>query len=378
MIAFWKAPVALAALLASSFIVSPASAFTGGSLVTSLPAELRVLSAQSVPFGAQMTDGICESFATIGEVSKVSEGEFVYSVDPSEVRVGQEVAELYFTSCQGEQEKAEVLIVNPFVLEVTKVVSPWAQDPSRGKAIISVETSEDNPVTVVVTRDGKKMKEFTATPASPVLEYKVNKKQATGKWAVSATSAGGDVQESFTVARKWVLTNDGADIRFPRCSTMTWAYSGKGAPSGTRGIMKDIDSALRQMSAASGVTFVRDDNAGTKADLFLDWGKLGENGPSGMGGYHFSRTGSGTSYQGIVQLNSQSWWVKEPGFAKTSRGIPGRGVLILHELGHAMGLGHVNDNGTLMNTVTSSVSPTALTKGDKDGLRYLYAPSTCQ
>jgi hypothetical protein len=53
------------------------------------------------------------------------------------------------------------------------------------------------------------------------------------------------------------------------------------------------------------------------------------------------------------------------------------GTLLLHELGHAMGLQHVSYNREVMYPVVSSVSPGGYTSGDKEGLYKLGAAMGC-
>lgn len=55
----------------------------------------------------------------------------------------------------------------------------------------------------------------------------------------------------------------------------------------------------------------------------------------------------------------------------------GAGPVLLHELAHAVGLGHVNDPAQLMNPSTSSSGPTTYSGGDLAGLWQLGASAGC-
>ena len=55
----------------------------------------------------------------------------------------------------------------------------------------------------------------------------------------------------------------------------------------------------------------------------------------------------------------------------------GVGPVLLHELGHAVGLDHVNNATQLMNAVASSAGPTTYGAGDLTGLWQLGAAAGC-
>jgi hypothetical protein len=59
-----------------------------------------------------------------------------------------------------------------------------------------------------------------------------------------------------------------------------------------------------------------------------------------------------------------------------SRGVT-RANLVSHELGHAVGLGHVDDRGQLMNPMLSADSPEGFARGDRRGLRRVGRAAGC-
>ena len=53
------------------------------------------------------------------------------------------------------------------------------------------------------------------------------------------------------------------------------------------------------------------------------------------------------------------------------------GTLLLHELGHAVGLQHVYDSSQVMNPTITTASPPDYAAGDRTGLRLVGANAGC-
>lgn len=182
----------------------------------------------------------------------------------------------------------------------------------------------------------------------------------------------GDVVDRATVkvARGWtplLLSDTLEEIRhdnaFAPCKTrITWGINAKGTPRDAKDPKGDVASALRSFTGPTGLTFqfVKDYR---KADIVVSWEmSLKNTGWSATGG--FSRSYGDAVSSGNVKLNPADDWAK--GFGWTPRR-----TLMVHEIGHVLGLGHTQNDGVM----TQHSNPTArpdLTKDEVQGLRTIY------
>ena len=99
---------------------------------------------------------------------------------------------------------------------------------------------------------------------------------------------------------------------------------------------------------------------------------------AGTGGYSFKRWAfpgqdwTGAIGRGFVVVNARERTVK-PGFGS---GIT-RGNLLLHELGHVVGLQHTDDTDQIMNPVLLPRSASGYRSGDLGGLARLGTDAGC-
>lgn len=135
-----------------------------------------------------------------------------------------------------------------------------------------------------------------------------------------------------------------------------------------------VHGAVGKIAAASGYRFFFDGmtsgrnfftNAGP---VLIGFGATGEN-PDfaddtiGLGG---SAVGAdGHLVNGAIMLDATKY-ARQPEMAE-------RQAIVMHELGHVLGLAHVHDNGELMNE--DNVGRTSLGPGDLAGLRHQFATS---
>jgi hypothetical protein len=96
-------------------------------------------------------------------------------------------------------------------------------------------------------------------------------------------------------------------------------------------------------------------------------------GEVGMGGYTAvsNPAGQWVNVTGQVALSSSA--AGAPGFAAAG----GWAHLLLHEIGHLVGLGHVEDPGQVMYPVAGPGAPTAYGPGDRAGLSRLGTAAGC-
>lgn len=373
-----SALLALTVLAAGTALPNGAQAAVQG-MVTDLPASVELTENIEVPFTASAPSGICGAWSEAPGVyvTDAGEGKFVLELNSVRVPLGRSNATVSLSACDGESSDVNLEVNLPFRLSVARILAPWAEDSWLRTLNIEAEAGAQEPVTISVLKNNKTVKTFAPVNSKQDLSFKPSKKQASsGQWVVRAKSSGQVVDVPFTLARKWAPL-DGTEARsFPRCSTLTWSYSAEGAPTRSKGILTDIQDALRQTGDVTGTRFVQVEK-GQKADLVIEWKNLGKHGPAGMGGYNYTQSNDESTYTGSVDLNLESSWVGEPGFKADRYGVPGRGHLLLHEIGHAMGLGHVHDKGTLMNPGAFPGSPTGFTAGDLEGFNYLYQPQSC-
>jgi hypothetical protein len=233
-------------------------------------------------------------------------------------------------------------------------VSTAARNPSACAVTLSYEYSYAENVTVTV-RVGRAILANAAIVISPEPRA----------WAPP---------EGWVQPAGWSVFNAGAT--YLPCSTIPWFWDRTSEPADRTLVHDDVQRALDMISEKTGLTYVETvDRAAAK--LTFNWSEQVDRdrpGASGFGGGYWN------SQMGTVSLSPTKWWAADAwrGFGVVTqpdgRYGSGNAWLIIHEVLHTLGMGHVNDPAQVMNPVNSR---TDWGSGDVDGLYAVYRSQPC-
>jgi hypothetical protein len=220
--------------------------------------------------------------------------------------------------------------------------------------------------------------------------------------AVAATS-------DYKVATQTLPDGKNVVARWNPCQTITFRVNPNWVgPSTTarNAAIADVKTAFARASAATGITFryagttteIPKDTSTrwyarqTSAEIVVAWvnpssstaktnllGKSGSSYASGTGGYAFKywKVGSdpwkGASGRGFVVINALQNSKFRAGFGSGST----RGALLMHEIGHSLGMLHVGATSQLMYPTVLSRSTTGYASGDLAGLKRVGRTAGC-
>jgi len=182
----------------------------------------------------------------------------------------------------------------------------------------------------------------------------------------------------------FMFEDKGEPVRFDPCRAIRWVYNPAGEPAGLKALIPD---SIASVSAATGLAFVDDGQTDEVAafgrrlfqperygdgfvPVIIGWSNeaatpdlagsiMGLGGSSSVtGAYGDQRYLEG----GTVLLDSTD----VAGLLKTGQGRALARAVIMHEIGHVVGLAHVADPSELMNA--SNTSLTTWGPGDLEGL----------
>ena len=159
----------------------------------------------------------------------------------------------------------------------------------------------------------------------------------------------------------------GQPLRWTRCSNLAVAVDTTNAPPGW---YTDTTNALGQLARATGLRFRVTTNS---ADIAISWDRT----LSLRGGGHPDKAGltSLSMQSGLTNVTLRSADIQISSMLSSGSGLSGEVPVLLHELGHAVGLGHYQ-GPEVMNPVDQGYS--TFQTGDLAGLTALYDPVACQ
>lgn len=195
-------------------------------------------------------------------------------------------------------------------------------------------------------------------PCQPAVTYKVNPKHA------AKTKSG---------RNRAVRDAKGAIARLSYETGITFRYTGR-----TTRIPKNASDgwAERMPNAELDIAWVKQSKAAGRTNLL---GRAGRGYAAGTGGYSYKfwRVGdgpwNGVSGRGFVVLDAAQNKKFRPGFGSGAT----RGDLLLHELGHVVGLNHVGSNDEVMYPTILRRGQAGYNAGDRAGLARLGRTQGC-
>ena len=215
---------------------------------------------------------------------------------------------------------------------------------------------------------------------------------ATAAYAAASSSTSMTIEGKGDASSMSLLFGGDMVRRWNPCATISYRLNTRRAPASA---VSDAQAALRRVTAQSGLRFkylgqtsvvpskVTRNPKGT--DLVVAWVRPGSSsylpskGPAGVGGaWATSGTNVSTLYNGFVLLDSALYPKLAKGFgAGPAVGYQGtREQLLMHEIGHAMGMGHTTDSTQVMYTAMER-RPAVWGNGDAANLTRLGLPAGC-
>jgi hypothetical protein len=182
--------------------------------------------------------------------------------------------------------------------------------------------------------------------------------------------------------------------RWNPCTSIHYAVNAAEAPAGS---LNTVQQAISRLATATGITFVFDGTTtevptsqwgyGPSPSFPNGWQPLligfahdeesdlleGDNAGTGYPvTVEFTATGERVDVSGAVAIDADQMAGLPTGFGGVSVGS-----VVLHEVGHALGLAHVQDQAQIMNPIVGPWTPAQWGAGDREGLRRIGTEAGC-
>jgi len=222
-----------------------------------------------------------------------------------------------------------------------------------------------------------------------------------GPGVVATAAPASAASASYTLQYNTLGNGQRVVARWNPCRTHTWKVNLASVPTKTRSaVLAETLTAMRVLAAKTGMSFTYKgatfevprvgSDAKQSADIIIAYTTPAKTNYSlagstaGQGGYTGGWTstsdGTTTTYSsgistGFLVIDTPDMLAHfQAGFGTGLR----RGNLLLHELGHVVGLGHVNNPGLLMNPISSSRTPNGFAAVELAGLAKIGRSAGCE